>query len=596
MKDAVPGAGGEGQAWPSAEPDFWRQVVEQLSTALMVVDPAGRILAVNSAAERLLGRATRAIRGKDAHELLHRDTDGGPLLREQCPLLRALTEGAAARGEGDSYVRGDGRLVTISWFASPLTDGGSFKGMAVLFTDITGDRRTPRERAAYASALEDLNERLTLVAEITDVLGQTLETDDALVRLGRLLVPRLADWAAVDLRTGSGRVHRVAVTGPAGRDARLEGGRERLPETGEADRSALVQVLHGGDPVLQNEQNEQHAQGGQDEQDAHSAQDEAEATASPGSPLAAAHSDFLRTVGATSAITVPLGSSRQITGALTVVRTDPAHPFDAADLEVVSDIGRRVGLVIDNARRFGRQRAVAEAMQRNLLAPLPQPGRLRLAARYQPAPAGSQVGGDWYDAFELKDGTLALVIGDVVGHDLTAAAGMAQLHGILRSLAWDHTGPPGAVVDRLDDAMPAITTVPMATLVLAQVEGDPHTGPWTLHWTSAGHPPPLLLPPGGDARYLEAGQGLVLGAPVGTGGGRPDATHPLPPGSTLLLYTDGLIEIPGSDLDTGLDRLRRHALALAHTPLDTLCDQLLARMPPGSTDDVALLALRLPEL
>ncbi|MFF6983110.1 SpoIIE family protein phosphatase [Streptomyces sp. NPDC008343] len=599
MKDAVPGAGSGGQAWPAAEPDFWRQVVEQLSTALMVVDPAGRILAVNSAAERLLGRATRTVRGKDAHDLLHRDTDGGPLLREQCPLLRALTEGAAARGEGDSYVRGDGRLVTISWSASPLTDGGSFKGMAVLFTDVTGDRSTRRERAAYTSALEDLNERLTLVAEITDVLGQTLETDDALVRLGRLLVPRLADWAAVDLRTDSGQVHRVAVTGPAGRHARLEGGLERLPETGEADRSALVQVLHGGDPVLQNEQNEQNEQSEQDAQggqDAHSAQDETEATASPGSPLAAAHSDFLRTVGATSAITVPLGSSRQITGALTVVRTDPAHPFDAADLEVVSDIGRRVGLVIDNARRFGRQRAVAEAMQRNLLAPLPQPGRLRLAARYQPAPAGSQVGGDWYDAFELKDGTLALVIGDVVGHDLTAAAGMAQLHGILRSLAWDHTGPPGAVVDRLDDAMPAITTVPMATLVLAQVEGDPHTGPWTLHWTSAGHPPPLLLPPGADAQYLEAGQGLVLGAPVGTGGGRPDATHPLPPGSTLLFYTDGLIEIPGSDLDTGLDRLRRHALALAHTPLDTLCDQLLARMPPGSTDDVALLALRLPEL
>ena len=187
-----------------------------------------------------------------------------------------------------------------------------------------------------------------------------------------------------------------------------------------------------------------------------------------------------------------------------------------------------------------------------------------------------------------------LVIGDVVGHDLTAAAGMAQLHGILRALAWDHTGLPGAVVDRLDDAMPAITTVPMATLVLARVEGHPQAGPWTLRWTSAGHPPPLLLTPGGHAQYLEAGQGLVLGAPVGTGEGRPNATQPLPPGSTLLLYTDGLIEIPGSDLGTGLDRLRRHALALAHAPLDTLCDQLLARMPPGSTDDVALLALRLP--
>ncbi|MGC5038539.1 SpoIIE family protein phosphatase [Streptomyces sp. DT190] len=577
VEDAVPGAEGQGRSRPAAGPEFWRQVVEQLSTALMVVDPAGRILDVNPAAERLLGRDAAAVRGQDAHELLHREADGGTLLREQCPLLRALVEGTVSRGEGDRYRRGDGRLITISWSASPLTDGGSFQGMAVLFHDVTGDRSARRERAAYTSALEDLNERLTLVAEITDVLGQTLETDEALARLGRLLVPRLADWAAVDLRTGSGEVHRVAVTGPVGRDAGLEGGRERLPETGEADRSPLVRVLHGGDPVLQNER------------------DEAGTAVAPGSPLAARHRDFLRTVHATSALTVPLGARQQITGALTLVRTDPAHPFDAEDLEVVSDIGRRVGLVIDNARRFGRQRAVAEAMQRNLLAPLPQPGRLRLAARYQPAPAGSQVGGDWYDAFARKDGTLALVIGDVVGHDLTAAAGMAQLHGILRSLAWDHSGPPGAVVDRLDDAMPAITTVPMATLVLALLEGSPHTGPWTLRWTSAGHPPPLLLTRDGQARYLEAGQGLLLGTPPGTGGGsRPNAAQPLPPGSTLLLYTDGLIEIPGSDLDTGLARLRRHALALADAPLDTLCDHLLARMPPGSTDDVALLALRLP--
>jgi PAS domain S-box-containing protein len=577
VEDAVPGAEGQGRSRPAAGPEFWRQVVEQLSTALMVVDPAGRILDVNPAAERLLGRDAAAVRGQDAHELLHREADGGTLLREQCPLLRALVEGTVSRGEGDRYRRGDGRLITISWSASPLTDGGSFQGMAVLFHDVTGDRSARRERAAYTSALEDLNERLTLVAEITDVLGQTLETDEALARLGRLLVPRLADWAAVDLRTGSGEVHRVAVTGPVGRDAGLEGGRERLPETGEADRSPLVRVLHGGDPVLQNER------------------DEAGTAVAPGSPLAARHRDFLRTVHATSALTVPLGARQQITGALTLVRTDPAHPFDAEDLEVVSDIGRRVGLVIDNARRFGRQRAVAEAMQRNLLAPLPQPGRLRLAARYQPAPAGSQVGGDWYDAFARKDGTLALVIGDVVGHDLTAAAGMAQLHGILRSLAWDHSGPPGAVVDRLDDAMPAITTVPMATLVLALLEGSPHTGPWTLRWTSAGHPPPLLLTRDGQACYLEAGQGLLLGTPPGTGGGsRPNAAQPLPPGSTLLLYTDGLIEIPGSDLDTGLARLRRHALALADAPLDTLCDHLLARMPPGSTDDVALLALRLP--
>ncbi|MGX1562483.1 SpoIIE family protein phosphatase [Streptomyces sp. NPDC055506] len=568
----VKGAGDEGSR-PAAEKGFWQLVVGQLGTALVVVDPAGRILAVNPAAERLLGRAAPAMRGEDAHDLLHRDAHGGRIPREQCPLLRAVAERSEAREEGEVCLRGDGRLIAISWSASPVTDDGAFIGMAVLFTDTAGERSARRERAAYTRALEDLTERLTLVAEITDVLGQTLETDEALVRLGRLLVPRLADWAAVDLLVGSGQVHRVAVTGPAGREAGLEGGHQRLTEAGEGDHSPLVQVLNGADPVLQQE---------------------ADPAAPPASLLAAVHDDFLRTVGSTSAITVPLGPRRQITGALTVVRTDPELPFDSDDLDVVSDIGRRVGLVIDNARRFGRQRAVAEAMQRNLLAPPPQPGSLRLAARYQPAPAGSQVGGDWYDAFERKDGTLALVIGDVVGHDLTAAAGMAQLHGILRSLAWDHTGPPGAVVDRLDDAMPAITTVPMATLVLALLEGNPHTGPWTLRWTSAGHPPPLLLTRDGQAQYLEAGQGVVLGVPPGTGGSRPSAARSLPPGSTLLLYTDGLIEIPGSDLDTGLARLRRHALALAHKPLDTLCDQLPARMPPGSTDDVALLALRLP--
>ncbi|MFM9551082.1 MULTISPECIES: SpoIIE family protein phosphatase [Streptomyces] len=565
--------GDEGRWWSPAEPVFWRQVVEQLGAALIVTDPAGRVLAANPTAERLLGRSAAAMRGEDAHDLLHRDADGGTIPRERCPLLRAVAARAEARGEGDICLRGDGRLVAISWSASPLTVDGAFMGMAVLVTDTAGDRSARRERAAYTRALEDLNERLTLVAEITDVLGQTLETDEALARLGRLLVPRLADWAAVDLRVGSGQVHRVAATGPAGRDAAQEDWRERLPEAGEEDQSPLVQVLNGGDPVLQRE---------------------ADVAAPAASALAAVHSRFLRAAGAASSVTVPLGSGRQVTGALTLVRTDPAHPFDADDLTVVSDIGRRVGLVIDNARRFGRQRAVAEAMQRNLLAPLPQPGRLRLAARYQPAPAGSQVGGDWYDAFERKDGTLALVIGDVVGHDLTAAAGMAQLHGILRSLAWDQSGPPGAVVDRLDDAMPAITTVPMATLVLGVLEGDPHTGPWTLRWTSAGHPPPLLLTGDGQAQYLEAGQGLLLGAPPGTGGSRPSAAQSLPPGSTLLLYTDGLIEIPGSDLDTGLARLRRHALDLAHEPLDTLCDQLPARMPPGSTDDVALLALRLP--
>lgn len=579
MVEGVRPGGERERRLPPAEPGLWHRVVEQLGTAVTVIDPAGRIVAVNPAAERLLGRPAAAMYGQDLHDLCHRDPGGARIARERCPLLRALAENGPARGDDDRCLRDDGRLVPISWSATPLTQDDVFQGMVVLIVETAPaghahrERTDQAERAARTTALESLTERLKLVAEITEVLGQTLEVDEALARLSRLLVPRLADWAAVDLRIGSRQVHRVAVTGPEGRDAGQEDWRGQLPPpAGETAPSPLVQVLNGGGPVLQ---------------------DRADMEALPDSPLAAVHSAFLSATGASSVITVPLGTGRQVTGALTLVRTNPAWPFDTGDLDVASDIGRRVGPVIDNARRFGRRREVAEAMQRNLLPPLPEHGRIQLAARYQPAPAGSQVGGDWYDAFTLRDGTLALVIGDVVGHDLTAAAGMAQLQGILRSLAWDHTGSTGAVVDRLDDAMHAITTVPMATLVLARLEG-PDTGPWTLRWTSAGHPPPLLLTPDGNAQYLEAGQGLILGTHLDVGSHRPSAARALPPGSTLLLYTDGLIEAPGTDLDSGLGRLRRHAPALAHETLDTLCDQLSARMPPGGTDDIALLALRLP--
>ncbi|UCM87574.1 SpoIIE family protein phosphatase [Streptomyces marincola] len=556
----------------AADAEFWHALFVQLGTPLAVVDADGRIAAVNAAVERLLGRAASTMAGQDLHSLLHRHADEDADADGPCALRRALARRAAARGAEDGFFDSAGRLVPVAWSTTPVTRAGAFLGTAVLFTDITASRSADRARTARTSALEDLTDRLTLVAEVTAVLTQTLDTEESLSRLGRLLIPRLADWTAVDFRTG-GEVHRVAVTGPEGREAGQEEWHGPLPPVTSRSRSALARALHGGEAIVQGPE---------------------EIAAPPDSPLAAVQAGFLKAVGATSVVVVPLGSGGQLTGALTLARTDPARPYSTEDVKVAADIGRQAGVTLDNTRRFGRQRDVSEAMQRNLLAPLPRPGRLRLAARYEPAPAGSQVGGDWYDAFVLRDGVTALVIGDVVGHDLTAAAGMAQLHGMVRSLAWDRTEPPGAIVDRLDEAMPAITTVSMATLVLARVEGR-GDGPWQLCWTSAGHPPPLLTTPDGNARYLEDGQGLILGSGLGTGlGSRPSASAPLPPGATLLLYTDGMVETPGTDLDTGLGRLRRHAGALAGEPLDAFCDLLLTRLPPGGTDDVALLALRVP--
>lgn len=136
-----------------------------------------------------------------------------------------------------------------------------------------------------------------------------------------------------------------------------------------------------------------------------------------------------------------------------------------------------------------------------------------------------------------------------------------------------------------------ITDVTMATLVLGRVT-DTGDGHWQLTWTNAGHPPPLLIARNGLAHYLTDGHGLMLGTGVTTP--RPDATILLPPESTLLLYTDGLIEAPGHTLDEGLNQLRQHAAALAHRPLASFTDQLLRRVQPPGKDDVALLALRTP--
>ncbi|GIH92912.1 hypothetical protein Psi01_35420 [Planobispora siamensis] len=550
-----------------------RAVFADLGAGVYLTDHTGRITAVNPRAVTLLGRPAAALLGAEDHDLLHRGTGGEVIPRTACQVAEVLEHGRVVRGEieCDTFLDGGGHLLPVAWVASPIRRDGRIRGAAVLFVDATDRQAAARRQADQLAALEDLTERLTALTEITTVLTQTLDVDEALGRLGRLTVPRLADWAAVDLYAGPHDIRRVTIAAPQG-----HGGGQvwqgPLPPLTDSSQAPLAHVLRSGEAVLL----------GPDD-----------VAAPADTPLAVAHRELYTAFGAASMIIAPLRTSRQVLGALTVARVDPAHPFDVADLTLITDIGRRAGLAVDNARLFGQQRDVAETMQRHLLAPLPCVDHLGLAARYRPAPKGSQVGGDWYDAFLLMDGVTALVIGDVAGHDLKAAADMAQLRNMLRSLAWDRREPPSVIIDRLDNAMIAVSDIPMATMVMARVEG-PQEGPWQLHWVSAGHPPPLLVTADGHTRYLESGQNLLLGVGLEDGTSRYDAIEPLPERSTLLLYTDGLIETAGADLDVGMNRLRRHAAALACRPLDEFCDQLLERMASDGTDDIALLAMRLP--
>jgi anti-sigma regulatory factor (Ser/Thr protein kinase) len=247
-----------------------------------------------------------------------------------------------------------------------------------------------------------------------------------------------------------------------------------------------------------------------------------------------------------------------------------------------------VGTVQDitEGKQAEREHRIAETLQRSLLPDrLPEIPGVLLAARYLPATSDLEVGGDWYDVVQLPNGSVALAIGDVAGHGLRAASTMGQLRMALRAYALEE-GSPSQVVGRVRRLVRAL--VPdIATLIYLVF--DPESG--TLRFANAGHPPPLLVEGNGQTSYLEGGLGPPLGA---TAHPRPDidvAAH-LDAGSTLLLYTDGLVERRGASILDGLTRLK----TLAADPgedLEALCDHLLDSMVTDEvSDDIALLALR----
>ncbi|MFD2090053.1 SpoIIE family protein phosphatase [Blastococcus deserti] len=240
------------------------------------------------------------------------------------------------------------------------------------------------------------------------------------------------------------------------------------------------------------------------------------------------------------------------------------------------------------------QRALSDRLQQALLTPPPEPDHLHVAVRYAAAAHEAQVGGDWYDAFLQPDGATMLVIGDVVGHGSDAAAAMGQLRGVLRALAYDNDEGPAATLSRLERTAQGLAVGTLATGILARIERRPDVpvaGVRVLRWSNAGHLPPVLLAPDGTSRLLTTRPDLMLG--VTPDARRADHTADLPDGSTLLLFTDGLVERHGADLDEGLAALQKALLDLGEAPLEELCDAVLRRLVPGgTTDDVALVAVR----
>ncbi|MYR01453.1 GAF domain-containing SpoIIE family protein phosphatase [Streptomyces sp. CMSTAAHL-2] len=280
----------------------------------------------------------------------------------------------------------------------------------------------------------------------------------------------------------------------------------------------------------------------------------------------------------------------EIYGDLYLSERQDGEPFDADDESVVIALAGAAGIAIENVRLFERVREGAEQFQRLLLPTLPDLRPFTAAAVYRPAAEPSQLGGDWYDAIPLPGNVVAVVIGDVVGHDLPAAAAMASTRNMLRALLFDRSSAPGTILSQLDHTLQAITENPITTTTLARIEPD--EGGWRLSWSTAGHVPHLLLAPGRPAEYLFADPGLPLG--VDPGLPRPDHSCFVPPGATVVFFTDGLVEHPDHPIDQSLAELAELATEYSSLPLDDFVQALADRHPSDGHDDMAVLALRTP--
>ncbi|MDA0635017.1 SpoIIE family protein phosphatase [Nonomuraea sp. MCN248] len=414
--------------------------------------------------------------------------------------------------------------------------------------------------------------RRELLTRAAQAMGSRESLEETMTALAELIVPDLADGCGVhlvsDLVQGpvgepSLVIQRVAsATGPAlpcmpPIDA------ERLPSQG-----AFVEAIRRAQPVLRT-----FPQGSPPED------------IGPPGTLA-----WLRTCDANGLAILPVTIDGTVTAVVTAATCGERPPIGRSDVDLLLETFEQAQDVLRNVMVLQRARRFAVAVQHSLLAEPPHVPGLELAVRYRPSPSADEVGGDWYDAFVLPDGAVVLVIGDVAGHDLRAAVAMGRLRNMLRGLAVDRREPPGEILDRLNKATRTLYGDDTATCVLARVErhGDGHE----LHYAVAGHPPPLLVTKDARCRFLDSAASPLLGLPYP--GPYVSAREPLPPRSTLLLYTDGLVERRGEDFGDGQARLCGNAAAQARVSLDEFCDHLLGGMPLSEADDVALIALRLP--
>ncbi len=301
--------------------------------------------------------------------------------------------------------------------------------------------------------------------------------------------------------------------------------------------------------------------------------------------------ELLLKLGIGSAIAVPMTRAGGVIGALVLIG-DPGQPdFDDVDLLLAGDLARRAAMVFDHARLFIREKRVASELQHSLLPDLPNVDQLDVGAVYTAASDGIDVGGDWYDLVPVGAGSFVASVGDVTGHSIRAAAAMGRLQVVLRIFAASSTGP-GEMLDRAADEAPALLADLLATCAIVRLDPQPGSA-WTATFANAGHLPPLLIDADGNASLIQLTNDPLLGLTNEHRHRHTETTITMTAGSTLVLYTDGLIERRDENIDISFERLRATAsMSTDGVTMKRFCHDLVQRVVPSGMDDVAVIAIR----
>ncbi|MEU0338563.1 SpoIIE family protein phosphatase [Streptomyces bobili] len=526
-------------------------VLHAVREGVIILDGGGRLLLVNDEARRLLALPPE-VEGRPVTEL------------GLSPALAGLL-GSGRAATDKVFLAGD---ILLAVNVRPV---GLQAGSVATLRDTT-------ELRALAGRAEVAGGRLQLLYEASTRIGTTLDMKRTAEELTEVAVPRFADFATVELvqsvlqgdePTGAGReMRRIAAAGIRG-DTPLHPAGTLMRY---APDNPVAIGMTTGRPVLV----------------AHLATAEGWRAQDPERAQKVIRS------GIHSMISVPLQARGQLLGVVAFWRSEQ-DPFEPDDLSPAEELTARAAVCIDNARRYTREHTTAVTLQRSLLpGALPELSALEVGHRYLPAQAG--VGGDWYDVIPLPGARVALVVGDVVGHGLHAAATMGRLRTAVHNFAALDL-PPDELLAHLDDLITRIDQDAAAEGDTEAVTGatclyavyDPVSGRCVL--ARAGHPGPALVSPDGSVTFPD----IPVAPPLGVGGGLPVETAELrlAADSRLVLYTDGLVEARGRDIDTGLGMLRE-ALARTDgaTPDDTCRAVLDTMLRTRSSDDVALLVAR----